>query len=182
MKTFKEHIIGEVAQDKEIKDREGTQPKKYYAGDMAKSTKKARARHFEKGKKGPAPGDASAKTKPSKHTKKYDQMFGEAQIEGLKNKAEKSGIKVPIVPGLMPITNFDQNMKFAQACGASIPKWLLDLFSGLEEDLETKKLLSASVAIEQVKYLAKHGVNEFHFYTLNRPELTFAICKSLGIK
>ena len=89
--------IGEVSQDKEIGDREGSQPKKNYAGDMAKSTKQARARHFDKKKKGPAPGDASAKTKPSKHTKKYDQMFGEAQIEGLKNKAEKTGISYSIL-------------------------------------------------------------------------------------
>ena len=88
--------IGEVSQDKEIGDREGSQPKKNYAGDMAKSTKQARARHFDKKKKGPAPGDASAKTKPSKHTKKYKQMFGEA-IEGLKNKAEKSGMPYGIL-------------------------------------------------------------------------------------
>ena len=73
--------IGEVSQDKEIGDREGSQPKKNYAGDMAKSTKQARARHFDKKKKGPAPGDASAKTKPSKHTKKYDQMFGEDSVK-----------------------------------------------------------------------------------------------------
>ena len=76
MKTFQEHI-SEVAQDKDIKDKEGTQPAKYYAGDMAKSTKDKRAAHFAKKKSGPAPGDASAKTKPSKHTKKYKQMFGE---------------------------------------------------------------------------------------------------------
>ena len=80
MKTFKEHIT-EVSQDKEIGDREGSQPKKNYAGDMAKSTKQARARHFDKKKKGPAPGDASAKTKPSKHTKKYNQMFGEDSVK-----------------------------------------------------------------------------------------------------
>ena len=94
--------VDEVAQDKDIKDREGSQPKKYYAkdaegDDMAKSTKKARARHFDKNKKGPAPGDASAKTKPSKHTKKYDQMFGEAQIEGLEKKAKKSGMPYSIL-------------------------------------------------------------------------------------
>ena len=94
MKTFKE--LREIAQDKDIKDREGSQPAKYYAGDMAKSTKDARARHFDKKKKGPAPGDASAKTKPSKHTLKYKQMYGEA-IEGLKNKAKKSGISYSIL-------------------------------------------------------------------------------------
>ena len=90
-----------VKQDKEIKDREGTQPAKYYAkdaegDDMSKSTKQARARHFEKKKSGPAPGDKGAKTKPSKHTLKYRQMFGEA-IEGLKKKAEKSGISYSIL-------------------------------------------------------------------------------------
>jgi len=82
--TFKDFVekLNEVKQDKDIKDREGTQPAKYYAKDtegdaMAKSTKKARARHFDKKKKGPAPGDASATTKPSKHTKKFKQMYGE---------------------------------------------------------------------------------------------------------
>ena len=94
MKTFKE--LREIAQDKDIKDREGSQPAKYYTGDMAKSTKDARARHFDKKKKGPAPGDASAKTKPSKHTLKYKQMYGE-EIEGLKNKAKKSGLSYSIL-------------------------------------------------------------------------------------
>ena len=89
-------VMKEVKQDPEIKDKEGTQPAKYYAGDMAKSTKDKRAAHFAKKKSGPAPGDASAKTKPSKHTKKYKQMFGE-EIEGLKNKAEKSGMPYGIL-------------------------------------------------------------------------------------
>ena len=85
-----------VKQDSDIKDKKGTQPAKYYAGDMSKSTKEKRAAHFSKKKSGPAPGDASAETKPSKHTKKYKQMFGE-EIEGLKNKAEKSGISYGIL-------------------------------------------------------------------------------------
>ena len=84
--------IGEVSQDKEIGDREGSQPKKNYAGDMAKSTKQSRARHFDKKKKGPAPGDASAKTKPSKHTKKYDQMFGEAVSKFMTGEVEIKGM------------------------------------------------------------------------------------------
>jgi len=91
-----------VKQDKEIKDREGTQPAKYYAkdaegDDMSKSTKQARARHFEKKKSGPAPGDKGAKTKPSKHTLKYKQMFGEAKIAALTKKSEKSGIPYGIL-------------------------------------------------------------------------------------
>jgi len=95
--------VGEgVKQDKEIKDREGTQPAKYYAkdaegDDMSKATKQARARHFEKKKSGPAPGDKGAKTKPSKHTLKYKQMFGEAKIAALTKKSEKSGIPYGIL-------------------------------------------------------------------------------------
>ena len=85
-----------VKQDSDIKDREGTQPAKYYAGDMAKSTKQKRAAHFAKKKSGPAPGDATAKTKPSKHTIKYKQMFGE-KIEGLEKKSKKSGISYSIL-------------------------------------------------------------------------------------
>ena len=115
-----------VKQDKEIKDREGTQPAKYYAKDaegdkMSKSTKQARDRHFAKKKKGPAPGDASAKTKPSKHTKKYKQMFGEAQIKGLKNKAEKTGISYSILKQV-----YDRGMaayKSGHRPGATAQQW-----------------------------------------------------------
>jgi|TARA_B100000073_G_scaffold262643_1_gene222371 hypothetical protein len=94
--------VREVKQDKDIKDREGTQPAKYYAkdaegDDMSKATKQARARHFEKKKSGPAPGDKGAKTKPSKHTLKYKQMFGEAKIAALTKKSEKSGIPYGIL-------------------------------------------------------------------------------------
>ena len=85
-----------VKQDPDIDDRAGTQPAKYYAGDMAKSTKQKRAAHFAKKKSGPAPGDATAKTKPSKHTIKYKQMFGE-KIEGLEKKSKKSGISYSIL-------------------------------------------------------------------------------------
>ena len=95
-----------VKQDKEVEDRPGTQPAKYFKGDMKKSTKQARARHFEKGTKmddddprayKPAPGDKSAKTKPSKHTLKYRKMFGESKIKGLVKKSEKSGISYGIL-------------------------------------------------------------------------------------
>ena len=118
MKTFKE--LREIAQDKDIKDREGSQPAKYYAGDMAKSTKDARARHFDKKKKGPAPGDASAKTKPSKHTLKYKQMYGEA-IEGQKNKAKKSGISYSILKKV-----YDRGMAAYKGChrpGTTPQQW-----------------------------------------------------------
>ena len=82
----------------------------------------------------------------------------------------------------MPITNFEQNIKFAKSCGADVPEWLLNLFKGVEEDDESRKLISGTIAVEQVRRLVENGVNEFHFYTLNRPDLTFAICRVLGIK
>jgi methylenetetrahydrofolate reductase (NADPH) len=92
------------------------------------------------------------------------------------------GIDAPIVPGILPITRFPQITKFAARCGATIPDWLAHRFDGLENDAETRKLISASVAIEQVHTLQRHGVEQFHFYTLNRSELTYAICHALGVR
>lgn len=93
-----------------------------------------------------------------------------------------AAIEVSIVPGLLPITRFPQVLKFAARCGASVPEWLVHRFEGLDNDPETRRLISASVAIEQVNLLQRHGVDEFHFYTLNRAELTFAICHALGVR
>ncbi|HEY1284404.1 MAG TPA: methylenetetrahydrofolate reductase [Steroidobacteraceae bacterium] len=95
---------------------------------------------------------------------------------------EWAHINVPIVPGILPVTRFPQVLKFAARCGATIPEWLQDRFHGLEDDAETRRLIAASVAIEQVRALAKEGVKEFHFYTLNRSELTYAICHALGVR
>jgi methylenetetrahydrofolate reductase (NADPH) len=92
------------------------------------------------------------------------------------------GIDAPIVPGILPITRFPQITRFAKRCGASIPEWLEHRFDGLENDPETRKLISASVAIDQVRHLQRDGVDQFHFYTLNRSELTFAICHALGVR
>ncbi len=91
-------------------------------------------------------------------------------------------ISVSIVPGILPITRFPQILKFAERCGASIPGWLEHRFNGLEGDAETRKLISAAVAIDQVQRLEREGVGEFHFYTLNRAELTYAICHALGVR
>jgi methylenetetrahydrofolate reductase (NADPH) len=93
-----------------------------------------------------------------------------------------AGIETSIVPGILPITRFPQVLRFAGRCGASIPEWLQDRFAGLDSDADTRKLIAASVAIEQVQTLARHGLREFHFYTLNRAELTFAICHALGVR
>jgi methylenetetrahydrofolate reductase (NADPH) len=92
------------------------------------------------------------------------------------------GIGATIVPGILPITRFPQVCTFAARCGASIPAWLQERFAGLDEDAETRRLIAAAVAIEQVESLVRHGVREFHFYTLNRAELTYAICHALGVR
>ncbi len=93
-----------------------------------------------------------------------------------------AGIDSTIVPGILPITRFPQLTRFAKQCGASVPDWLTRRFDGLEDDAETRQLIAASVAIEQVRLLEKQGIEEFHFYTLNRSELTFAICHALGVR
>jgi len=92
------------------------------------------------------------------------------------------GITAPIVPGILPIARFRQMLNFATRAGARVPTWLHERFEGLDDDPETQRMLGASVAIEQVATLRKHGISEFHFYTLNRAELTFAICYALGIR
>ncbi len=86
------------------------------------------------------------------------------------------------MPGILPITRFPQLERFAAMCGASIPDWLRERFAGLDDDEPTRKMIAASVAIEQVRALQKEGIEEFHFYTLNRSELTYAICDSLGVR
>jgi methylenetetrahydrofolate reductase (NADPH) len=93
-----------------------------------------------------------------------------------------AGIDSMIVPGILPITRFPQLQTFAERCGATVPDWLHERFAGLEDDAETRQMIAASVAIEQVRRLQSEGVTEFHFYTLNRCELTFAICHALGVR
>jgi methylenetetrahydrofolate reductase (NADPH) len=91
-------------------------------------------------------------------------------------------IETAIVPGILPITRFPQLQRFAEQCGATVPEWLHERFQGLDDDPETRRLIAASVAIEQVRQLKKEGIDEFHFYTLNRSELTYAICHALGVR
>jgi methylenetetrahydrofolate reductase (NADH) len=99
-----------------------------------------------------------------------------------RDRCAAAGIRADIVPGILPITRFPQLLRFAERCGASVPAWLRRRFDGLEEDAETRRMIAANVAIEQVQRLREHGVNEFHFYTLNRAELTYAICHALGLR
>jgi methylenetetrahydrofolate reductase (NADPH) len=96
--------------------------------------------------------------------------------------AAAAGIESAIVPGILPITRFPQLQRFAKACGATVPQWLQERFDGLEDDAGTRRLIAANVAIEQVEKLQAEGIHEYHFYTLNRSELTFAICHALGVR
>lgn len=92
------------------------------------------------------------------------------------------GIFIPIVPGIMPMHNFKQARSFVTRAGTSVPDWLAAKFEGLDDDAETRKLVAATVAAGQVQKLNKHGVDTFHFYTMNRADLVFAICHLLGIR
>lgn len=98
------------------------------------------------------------------------------------DRAYREGIRVPIVPGIMPATNFKGVVRMSKRCGASVPDALARKFEGLDDDLETRKLIAATVAAEQVERLRRHGFDSFHFYTLNQADLTFAICNLLGVK
>src|SRR5215510_8382913 len=92
------------------------------------------------------------------------------------------GIDIPIVPGILPVQNFKQAKSFAGRCGATIPDWLAERFQGLDDDPATRKLIAAAVAAEQVIDLVDQGVTDFHFYTMNRADLVFAICHLLGLR
>jgi methylenetetrahydrofolate reductase (NADPH) len=92
------------------------------------------------------------------------------------------GIAIPIVPGILPVQNFKQAKGFAARCGTSVPDWLAERFEGLDDDPATRKLIAAAVAAEQVLDLVDRGVTDFHFYTMNRADLVFAICHLLGLR
>ena len=97
-------------------------------------------------------------------------------------RARRLGVQIPIVPGIMPTTNFKGIVRMAGRCGASVPGWLHERFEGLDDDLETRKLIAATVAAEQVERLTAIGFGDIHFYTLNQADLTYAICRMLGIR
>lgn len=98
------------------------------------------------------------------------------------DRARAAGITAPIVPGIMPVTNFAGICRFSKRCGADVPAWMHDLFDGLDDAPEIRDLVAATVAAEQCKRLAEHGVRDFHFYTMNKPNLTAATCRILGIR
>jgi methylenetetrahydrofolate reductase (NADPH) len=99
-----------------------------------------------------------------------------------RDRVRARGIEIPIVPGIMPMHNFKQARAFVTRAGTTVPDWLAAKFDGLDDDPETRKLVAATVAAGQVQKLAKHGVDTFHFYTMNRADLVFAISHLLGIR
>ena len=109
-------------------------------------------------------------------------FFDEQVFLRFLDRARAAGITVPIVPGILPVTNFATVKRFSEACGASVPRWLSELFEGLDEEPETRRLVAATVAAQQCRVLQANGIDEFHFYTLNRADLTYAICHILGMR
>ena len=99
-----------------------------------------------------------------------------------RDEAAAAGIEAEIVPGILPVSNVAQTRRFAQSCGASIPQWLDDLFEGLDDLPAARQLIAATVAAELSGQLYAGGVRQFHFYTLNRAELSYAICHLLGVR
>ena len=116
-------------------------------------------------------------------TRAISQFFFEADtFLRFRDRVCGAGIDVPLIPGILPVTNFKQVVKFSALCGANVPPWLADLFEGLDNDAETRKLVAATVAAEQCQRLWDGGAEAFHFYTLNRADLTYAICHILGLR
>jgi len=111
------------------------------------------------------------------------QFFFEASnFLRFRERVAAAGINAPLIPGILPVTNFAQVQRFAKLCGASIPRWLENQFEGLDSDPETRRLVAAVVAAEQCRNLFAEGVRDFHFYTLNRADLAYAICHMLGLR
>ncbi len=96
--------------------------------------------------------------------------------------AAKAGVNVPIVPGILPVSNYEKTVRFSNACQVALPEWLHTLFTGLDAQPDTRRLVAATVAAEQCRALYAEGIRHFHFYTLNRAELTLAICHMLGLR
>jgi methylenetetrahydrofolate reductase (NADPH) len=99
-----------------------------------------------------------------------------------RDRAAATGVNVPIVPGIMPVSNFQSVARIAGLCGSKVPAWLASLFDGLDGDVETRRMIAATVAGDLCRRLHNEGVDQFHFYTLNRADLTFAICHLLGVR
>lgn len=108
-------------------------------------------------------------------------FFENDRFEEFVERARAAGISIPIVPGLLPVYKFAQTRSFSKRCGADVPHWLELAFNGLDEDLDTQRLVSTAILAEQVFDLAERGFEDVHFYTLNRSEIVFAVCHLMGL-
>jgi methylenetetrahydrofolate reductase (NADPH) len=116
-------------------------------------------------------------------TRAITQLFYDnANFLRFLDRALAAGITAPIVPGIMPVSNYASAVKFCEGCGATPPHWMAEMFEGLDDDLETRRMIGAATAAEQVRTLQANGVDEFHLYTVNRPDLVYAIARILGVK
>lgn len=109
-------------------------------------------------------------------------FFGADPFLRFLDRVRAAGIDAPIVPGILPVQNFEQVVKFSAMSGTKVPTWVGELFEGLDDDPETRKMVAATAAAEQCRQLHAHGINEFHFYTLNRADLSYAIAHILGLR
>ncbi|MBY0563485.1 MAG: methylenetetrahydrofolate reductase [NAD(P)H] [Hyphomonadaceae bacterium] len=111
------------------------------------------------------------------------QFFFDADVFlAFRDRLARAGVTAPIVPGIMPVTNYRGLVKMAQGCGARVPRWLSTIFDGLDDDPETRRLVAAATTAELCARLSAEGVEDFHFYTLNRADLTLAICRIVGVR
>lgn len=99
-----------------------------------------------------------------------------------RDRCASAGIDVEIVPGILPVSNFKQLQRFAKMTNVRVPNWMTSMFEGLDDDAETRKMVGANIAMDMVKILSREGVKDFHFYTLNRAEMSYAICHTLGVR
>ncbi|MBL4721371.1 MAG: methylenetetrahydrofolate reductase, partial [Alphaproteobacteria bacterium] len=109
-------------------------------------------------------------------------FFDPAVFLRFRESAAAAGITVPIIPGILPVTNFAKVVEFSGKCATDVPDWMASLFHGLDEDPETRKMIALSTAVDQCRALQAEGVDDFHFYTLNRADLSYAICWRLGLR
>ena len=117
-------------------------------------------------------------------TQAITQFFFDAEVFlRFRDRAAAAGIDLDIVPGILPVTNYQTLLRFAGFTNVHVPNWLHHMYEGLDKDDQTtRNLMGASIAMDMVKVLAKEGIRDFHFYTLNRSELSYAICRMLGLK
>lgn len=109
-------------------------------------------------------------------------FFDDSLFLKFRDRVAAAGIEVELIPGILPVTNYKTLTRFAGSCGVSLPPSLTDLFSGLDDDATTRQHIAAHVAVSQVERLSREGVRDFHFYTLNRAELSFTVCHAIGVR